>query len=320
MWNFPLLPEQASTQAPTVDLIFWAITLLSAFFTVLVATGVIFFAVKYRRGSKADRSNPIHTSLKLELTWSIIPFVLGLGIFFWAAAAYFSLYRMPTRSGIEIHGIGKQWMWKFQHPNGRREINNLHVPLGRTVTMTLTSQDVIHAFFVPAFRVKRDVVPGRITTAWFEPTKTGTYHLFCAEYCGTEHSLMGGTVTVMEPAEYEEWLTHGNTSGETIEQAGERLFTSYGCVICHGKQSNFRAPKLEGLFGSEVQVKTAAGTTEKITADEQYLRESILNSQAAVVSGFDPVMPVYKNQIGEEELLQLIAYIKSLGAKEGTAQ
>jgi cytochrome c oxidase subunit 2 len=319
MWEFPLTPEQASTIAPNIDLLFWVITAVSAVFTVGVATAIIYFAVKYRRGSQADRSRPIHTSLKLELAWSVGPFLLSLVFFFWAAAAYFQMYRVPTRSGIEINVVGKQWMWKIQHPNGRREINTLHVPVGQPVKLSLTSQDVIHAFYVPAFRIKRDVLPGRISTAWFEATKTGTYHLFCAEYCGTEHSRMIGSVVVMEPEDYEEWLTHGNAAQETPAQAGERLFNSYGCATCHARTSTFRAPKLEGLFGTQVQVKTAAGEVETVTVDEQYLRESIHNSQARVVVGYDPVMPVYRNQIGDEEVLQLIAYIKSLASTEGTA-
>lgn len=316
MWNFPLVPEQASTIASKVDAVYWLLVGLSVVFTVLVAAGVIYFTVKYRRGTKADRSNPLHTSMKLELTWSIGPFILGLAVFFWATAAYFSLYRMPTRETLDINVVAKQWMWKMQHPDGRREINHLHVPVGVPVKLTMTSQDVIHSFFVPAFRIKRDVLPGRITTAWFEATKPGTYHLFCAEYCGTEHSVMGGSIIVMEPQDYQTWLTTGNTSGETPQAAGERLFASFGCVTCHGAQSVVRAPKLENVFGSQVTLKTG----EKVTADEQYLRESILNSMAKIVAGYDPIMPLYKNQISEEELLQLIAYIKSLATNEGTGQ
>jgi len=315
MWDFPLLPEQASTVAPHVDAVFWVLTLLSLVFALGISIAVVYFAVKYRRGSKADRSNPIHTSLKLELSWSIIPFVLGLGVFLWATALYVSMYRVPKGDALKVYVIAKQWMWKFQHPNGRREINDLHVPVGRPVELTMTSQDVIHSFFVPAFRVKRDVLPGRTSTAWFEATKPGVYHLFCAEYCGTEHSLMGGKVYAMEPQEYQEWLTTGNTGGETPEQSGERLFASFACATCHGRTSTFRAPKLEGLFGSEVKLKSG----ETVTADEDYLRESILHSQAKIVAGYDPVMPVFENQINEEQLLHLIAYIKSLAANEGTA-
>ncbi|MDX9975570.1 MAG: cytochrome c oxidase subunit II, partial [FCB group bacterium] len=285
MWNFPLLPEVASTFAGQVDAVFFALTALSVLFSAIICVAIIYFAVKYRRGSKADRSNPVHTSLKLELSWSIIPFILGLGIFVWATIIYVNMYTMPKGDALKINVVAKQWMWKFQHPNGRREINDLHVPTGRPVELTMTSQDVIHSFFVPAFRAKRDVLPGRVSTAWFEATKPGKYHLFCAEYCGTEHSLMGGTVHVMEPQAYQEWLTTGNASSETPVQAGERLFNSYGCAVCHGRQSTFRAPKVEGLFGSQVKLKD--GNT--VTADEQYLRESILHSQAKIVAGYDPV-------------------------------
>jgi cytochrome c oxidase subunit 2 len=315
MWNFRLVPEQASTVAPQVDAVFIVLTALSVFFAVGVTVAIIFFAVKYRRGSRADRSNPIHTSFWLELSWSLGPFLLGLVVFVWATIIYINMYTIPKGDAIKINVVGKQWMWKFQHPNGRREINDLHVPMGRPVELTMTSQDVIHSFFVPAFRVKRDVLPGRISTAWFEATKPGKYHLFCAEYCGTEHSLMGGTVYVMEPQAYQEWLTSGNASSETPVQAGERLFNSFGCAVCHGRQSTFRAPKLDGLFGSEVKLKDGSS----LTADDQYLRESILHSQAQIVAGYDPVMPVFENQINEEQLLQIIAYIKSLAPNEGTA-
>jgi cytochrome c oxidase subunit 2 len=315
MLNFRLFPEEASTVAGPVDSVFIALVVLSAVFALGICIAVVYFAVKYRRGSMADRSNPIHTSMKLELAWSIIPFILGLGIFVWATVIYVKMYSIPKGDAVKVNVVAKQWMWKFQHPNGRREINDLHVPTGIPVELTMTSQDVIHSFFVPAFRVKRDVLPGRVSTAWFEATKPGKYHLFCAEYCGTEHSLMGGTVHVMDPQAYQEWLTSGNAGSETPVQAGERLFNSYGCAVCHGRQSNFRAPKLESLFGSQVKLKD--GTS--VTADEQYLRESILHSQAKIVAGYDPVMPIFENQISDEQLLNIIAYIKSLAPKEGAA-
>jgi cytochrome c oxidase subunit 2 len=203
--------------------------------------------------------------------------------------------------------MGKQWMWKAQHPLGKSEINMLHVPVNQPVKLIMTSQDVIHSFYIPAFRVKKDVLPGRYTELWFEATKTGEYHLFCAEYCGTEHSQMIGSVVVMEQLEYERWLS-GNVAGESMAAAGQRLFEQRGCASCHAGTSDARGPALAGLFGKEVQLED--GRT--VTADESYLRESILNPQAKVVAGYSPVMPTFEGQISEEGLLQLVAYIKSL--------
>ena len=307
--NFPLFPEQASAAARQVDALYYFLIAVSAFFAVLIAVLLVTFALKYRRRSESERPAPIHGSLVLELTWTIIPFGLAMVMFFWGAQLYVSLSRPPD-DALQVFVVGKQWMWKLQHLEGRREINELHVPVGRSVKLTMTSEDVIHSFFVPAFRVKADVIPGRYTTLWFHPTKPGTYHLFCAEYCGTEHSGMIGRVVVMEPAEFQTWLSGGPVG--SLATAGQKLFEQLGCITCHREDSGARGPHLVGLFGKPVPLK-GGGTA---IADESYLRESILNPQAKVVAGFEPIMPTFKGLVSEEGIMQLIAYIKSLEAPE----
>jgi cytochrome c oxidase subunit 2 len=245
----------------------------------------------------------VGTNYRLELTWSIIPFLITMVMFWWGARVYYTQYRPPPDT-IDIDVIGRQWMWKCQHRStGRREINELHVPTGRAVKLLMTSQDVIHSFYIPAFRVKQDVIPGRFTTLWFQPTKVGEYHLFCAEYCGAQHSGMIGKVVVVEPAKYEAWLA-GTTTDEPSAVAGERLFNAFGCATCHGQ----RGPTLAGIWGQRRQL--ADGTT--VIADEAYVRESILHSTDKLVGGFQPIMPSYRGQMSEEQLMQIVAYIKSL--------
>lgn len=300
------IPEQASTQAVSVDTLFLVFTALVVFFTVLVCVVLVIFAIKYTRGTDADRSNPLDGSLKLEITWSVIPLFLAIGAFAWASHVYFEMVHPPADS-MEITVVGRQWMWKIQHPTGQREINQLHVPIGRPVKLTMTSQDVIHSFFIPAFRVKQDVVPGTYSQLWFEATKPGTYHLFCAEYCGTEHSRMIGSVVAMEPQAYEEWLQAGTTS-ESMIQAGERLFRDKGCSGCHAGNSSVRAPLLNSVAGGPVPLDDGS----VVTADDMYMRDSILLPKKQVVAGFKPIMPTYQGQLSEEELFQLIAYIKTL--------
>jgi len=248
----------------------------------------------------------------LEIVWTVIPLALAMVMFGWSTSLYFTLSRPPS-DAIQMYAVGKQWMWKFQHPEGRREINELHVPLGQNVRLTMSSEDVIHSFFVPAFRVKQDVLPGRYTQVWFRATRTGTYHLFCAEYCGTQHSGMIGRVVVMEPHDYESWLAGagGGVPGQTLAQAGERLFTERACVTCHLESGQGPGPSLVGVPGSTV--KLADGSS--VVADDTYLRESILNPFAKLVQGYPPVMPPFQGQLSEEQLMQLLAYIKSLGAK-----
>lgn len=307
MWpGSPLFPEQASTVAGRVDALYFFLVGVSVFFASLIFALVIYFAIRYRRRSETEQPLPIEADLRLELLWTIIPFGLTIVMFLWGASLYFSLARPPA-GAIEIQAVGKQWMWKFQHPDGQREINELHVPVGRPVKVTMASEDVIHSFFVPAFRVKMDVVPGRTTTTWFEATKPGVYHLFCAEYCGTQHAGMIGRVIVMEPVQYQQWLS-GGAIAEPPASAGERLFRNLGCNACHRPGAGALGPPLEGLFGTSQKLQTG-GT---VMVDEDYLRESILNPNAKIVAGYQPIMPPFQGQITEEGLLHLIAYIKSL--------
>ncbi len=309
MWSgFPLFPEQASTLAGQVDLLYLFLVAVTTAFSLGIALVLVFFAIKYRRRSEADRPAEIHGSLLLELAWSIVPFFITIVMFVWGAVLFFSMNRPPDNP-IEIHVVGKRWMWKLQHMTGQREINELHVPAGRPVRLTMTSEDVIHSFFVPAFRMKKDAVPGRYNVAWFQATRPGRYHLFCAEYCGTQHSRMIGSVVVMEPADFQTWLQGGPAPTSPVE-AGQKLFTELNCVTCHRADSQGRGPVLDELAGSTVRL--VGGATA--TADETYLRESIMLPAAKVVDGYQPIMPTYQGQVSEEALLQLIAYIQSLKA------
>jgi cytochrome c oxidase subunit 2 len=307
---FHLFPENAARGATEVDWIFWALTALSAFIMVLVFVPIIYFAVKYRKGSNADRTLPKMSTLKFEITWTVIPLIVGLGIFAWAAEVFFRV-ETPPADALQVWVVGKQWMWKLQHAEGNREINELHVPVGRAVVLTMTSQDVIHDFFVPDFRTKQDVVPGRYTTEWFIPTKVGRYRIFCAQYCGTSHAAMTGWVDVMEPQDYQKWLlTTGQ--GETMAAEGAKLFVRVGCSGCHGTSSKIQAPKLEGIYGHPVPLNDG----NVVTADDQYIRDSILHPGSQIVAGYQDIMPTFRGHITEEELMQLIAYIKSLADKQ----
>jgi cytochrome c oxidase subunit 2 len=319
--NLPLFPEQASTLAPEVDHLFFFLVGVSAFFSILIASLVVFFSIRYRRRSESELPRPIHGSLKLEVLWSVIPFCITMVMFFWGSSVYLNVSRPPD-DALEVFVVGKQWMWKLQHMEGRREINELHVPVGRAVKLTMTSEDVIHSFYVPAFRIKADVVPGRYTTTWFEATKPGSYHLFCAEYCGTEHSRMIGRVVAMDRAAYEKWLAGVEAGiqpaavrGASPERAGEELFTQLGCVACHRGQPGAPGPNLAGLFGKQVELSD--GRT--VVADEAYVRESIVNPLAKVVKGFAPVMPTFQTRVNEEQLFQLVQYVKSLRAEAAAA-
>jgi cytochrome c oxidase subunit 2 len=308
MWtDLPLFPLRASTIAGGVDALYFYLVAVSVFFSVLIFLTIFFLAVKYRRRRADEVPRPIDGSTSLEIVWSLIPLALAMVMFFWGAGLYFR-NSQPPPGALEINVIGKQWMWKLQHAEGRREINELHVPVGRPVRLVMTSQDVIHSFYVPAFRIKQDVLPGRYTTAWFEATRAGEYHLFCAEYCGTQHSGMIGRVVVLEPAQYEEWLA-GAPAAESLVAAGERLFQRYGCINCHTPEAGRgRCPVLIGVYGKPVPL--ASG--QIVTADEAYLRESILNPRAKVVAGYSPIMPTFQGQLNEEQLLEIIAYLKSL--------
>ena len=309
MWkNIPFFPEQASTLAGEVDALYFTFLGISLFFGLLVAGLVVFFAIRFRRRSEDEIGRPEKAGIWLEIIWSVIPLAILLAMFAWGAKVYVEAFRPPSNA-VEYFVTAKQWMWKFQHPQGNREINDLHVPLGQPIRLTMTSEDVIHSFFVPAFRVKADVLPGRYTTVWFEASKVGTFHLFCAEYCGAEHSMMGGSIIVMEPADYEMWLA-GRDSGPSVIASGEELFKLKACNTCHRPDSATLAPILHGVFGEEVEFED--GGTQLV--DENYLRESIINPTAKLVKGYKPLMPTYKGQMTEDEVLQLIGYIKSLAS------
>jgi len=274
----------------------------------LIATLIVVFAVRYRRRDTREAAPGHEGALALELAWTLIPFGLVMIMFVWGASVYVSMYTPPA-DAMQVYVVGKRWMWKVQHLEGRREIDELHVPTGKPVKVTLTSEDVIHDFFVPAFRVKQDAVPGRYSSLWFEATRPGRYHLFCAEYCGSQHSRMIGEVIAMEPAEFQTWLAgSAATTGVSMAAAGEALFTQLGCATCHKQGEEGRGPKLAGLFRSSVALAGGAS----VEADEAYIRESILNPQAKVVAGYQPIMPTYKGLVSEEQLLQLLAYIESL--------
>jgi len=309
MKDLPLFPDSASNLSIHVDGLMGALTLFSVFFAVLIFSLVVIFAVKYKRKSEDERPKEIHGSMVLELAWSVGPFLVLLAIFVWATRVFFMAYA-PQPGAMEIFVTGKQWMWKLQHPEGPREINELHVPVGKPLKFTMISEDVIHSFFVPAWRIKKDVLPGRYNNMWVRPTKTGKFHLFCAEYCGTQHSGMIGWIHVMEPTEYEKWLQGGGDLSMTGR--GEKLFQQYGCSGCHLEDNKGRGPSLKGIFGTTVKLQ--GGQTVKV--DEAYLRESVLNPQAKIVSGYGRIMPTFQGQIGEDSLLQIIAYIKSLEKPE----
>jgi cytochrome c oxidase subunit 2 len=311
MWQgFQIRPDQASTIAQGVDYLYYFLTAIDLFFTAIIFLAIFYFAVRYRRHSNEDQVEQIEGSIPLEVAWTLIPLGICVVVFLWGTSLFIRNSRPPAAS-TEIFVVGKQWMWKLQHPEGVEEINELHVPVNRPIKLTMTSEDVIHDFSVPAFRIKKDVVPGMYTSLWFQATKTGSFHLFCDQYCGTNHSLMKGEVIVMEPTEYEQWLS-GGIRGGTMAQAGAKLYDQLACITCHGTG---RGPSLNGIYGKPV--KLTDGST--VVADDAYLRESVLYPSAKIVEGYTPIMPTFKGQVTEEQLLQLIAYIKSLSPQEGKA-
>lgn len=312
--EFRFYPEQASSYAGSYDALFAFLVGVSIFFSILICALVIGFAIKYRRRPHVTHIHPEGGNyLMLEIGWSIVPFVLSMIMFAWGAIVYLEM-KTPPEHYDEIYVIGKQWMWKIQHPEGKREINELHLPVGRPVQLKMISEDVIHSFFVPEFRAKMDVLPGRYTTMWFEPTKVGTYKLFCTEYCGTSHSEMIGKVHVMEPSAYAAWLA--NDTGEPAQVAGERLFEQYKCVTCHKLNGEGKGPSLAGLSGKVRPLKN--GST--VVADDDYIRESIYYPNAKVLTGYQPVMAAYpKDAPSEDEIRQIIAYINSLPAGQQPA-
>lgn len=305
--SFNLFPVQASTTASRVDNLYFFMLAVTVFFSVLVATLVVVLAVRYRRRRADEVGANIHGSTALEVVWTVIPLLITLVMFVWGTSVYFALAKPPAEA-LEVYIVGKRWMWKAQHLTGHREINQLHVPVGTPVKLLISSEDVIHSYYIPAFRTKMDAVPGKTTTLWFEANRAGEYRLFCAEYCGTQHSGMIGRIVALAPRDYQQWLSGGAPAG-TLTSTGAQQFASLGCVTCHQREGTGRGPSLVGIFGKPQPL--ANGAT--VIADEAYLRESILNPQAKMVQGFPPLMPTYQGQISEEGLVSLIAYIKSLG-------
>jgi cytochrome c oxidase subunit 2 len=311
MWNFPLHPDRASSLALHVDILLYAWLALAGVVTVAVLFLIVWFAVKYRHGSGANRALPPDAALRrrnhrIEAAWIVTPLLLFMVMFGWAAVLYYAHAAAPANA-TEIYVVGKQWMWKLEHVGGQREIDELHVPVGRPVKLIMTSQDVIHSLFMPVFRIKQDVLPGRYTMLWFTPTRPGDYHLFCSQYCGTEHAQMIGHVVVMEPAAFERWLESGNAS-QSMAQEGAARFRQYGCSGCHGPSASVHAPKLEGLFGRRVQLADGTSTI----ADERYIHDSVMLPRKDVVAGYEPIMPSFQGQIAEDDLLDIVEYIKSL--------
>lgn len=308
--NFPLWPERASSVAGNVDALMIALIVVTGSVTLLVWIAVFYFAIKYRRRPDNELAQDYEPPKILEVAWIVIPTIVFMGIFLWGAWIYFIDQRVPANA-LDVYATGRQWMWKFQHSSGQREINTLHVPVNRPIRITMASEDVIHSLYFPAFRVKMDVLPNRYRTMWFQATKTGTYHIFCAEYCGTLHSGMTGWVEVMDPAAYQTWLA-GGTEGSMASQ-GEKLFQKYACNTCHTDDATGRGPVLAGLFGKPVLLSDG----RRLVADENYVRESILNPQAKIAAGFGPIMPTFQGQVNEDDLLKLIAYVRSLGVARG---
>jgi len=307
---FPLQPPVASSIAGDIDRLYYLLTVITLFFTALIFSIIFYFMVKYRRRSNDDRPPDIHGSLVLELAWTIIPSLICVVIFVWSSSLYIRAYHPPANAA-EVFVIGKQWMWHLQHTEGPREINALHVPVGVPVKLTMTSQDVIHGFYVPAFRVKKDVLPGRYTSFWFEATEAGTYHLFCTEFCGTSHTEMIGWVYAMPPREYAEWLAN-NENDEPMAQQGERIFNHYTCNYCHVPDGSGRGPSLVGIFGKPEKLSNG----QSPVVDEDLIRRALMEPNSVPVEGFAPIMPTFKGQFTEEQILQLIAYVKSLGSQE----
>jgi len=297
--------------APVVDNLYFFILAVTAFFALLVVVLVLYFAVKYRDDTGLKVGAPITGSIPLEIGWSLVPFFVAMAIFVWATVVFFQVVRPPDQT-LEVYATGKRWMWRFQHIDGQREINQLHVPVGRAVKITFTSEDVLHDLYIPVFRVKADAIPGRYSSIWFKATKTGDFHIFCAEYCGTRHSGMTGQIHVMEPDDYQAWLSGGGLTG-SLSARGEQLFQQLACNTCHVADGSGRGPALAGVFGS--QVKLEGGRTA--VADESYLRESILTPQMKIVQGYGPLMPTFQGLVSEDNLMSLIEYVKTLPASRG---
>ncbi len=309
------LPEAASTYAADVDWLFLAMTLLTGAVAVAIIILLLAFSLKFRRGSGANRRRtPLarrqRVRRRIEIAWIAIPMLFFVAAFIWGAALYFDR-SVPPSGALEVAVVAKQWMWRVEHANGAREINELHVPVNLPIKLVMTSQDVIHSFYAPAFRVKQDVLPGRYTVLWFNAIKTGDYALDCAEYCGTEHARMLGHIIVLEQPAYQRWL-ESQSAGPNMATRGEALFRELGCSGCHGERATVHAPPLEGLFGRRVPLTGGA----LVVANERYIRDSILLPASEIAAGYEPIMPTFAGQVSEVDLLELIAYIKSLAGRE----
>jgi len=311
MWRnwIPFWRPGVSSYAGDVDLLFAGLLTASIAIAVLLTALLLVFAIRYRVGSPADRDHRIRRSWRWEIAWTSAALIGFLGLFVWGAVLYLGIYGEP-HDPLPIYVVAKQWMWKVQHPGGQREINELHVPVGRSIRLVMASQDVIHSFFVPAFRAKHDVVPGRYQTFWFRAEREGTFELLCAEFCGTDHSRMRGRVVVMQPAEYERWLA-GQDVGGTLASEGAVLFRELGCSGCHSPQSTVHAPLLDGVYGKPVPLQDGS----VVIADEAYIRDSILLPRSRVAAGYPPVMPSFAGRVSEDDLVRLVAYIKALAEK-----
>src|ERR1700759_574013 len=303
--NSALFPPEASAISPYMDAFYFFLCAISAVGLVAVAILVFGFSIMYRK-EKSPVATQIEGSTLLEATWTIIPLALFLVCFVWGGLLYFRIYNPPA-DAMNIYVVGKQWMWEAEHPGGQHEINALHVPIGRPVQLTMISQDVFHSFSIPDFRVKREVIPGPYSTVWFEATTTGTYHIFCTQYCGTNHSVMIGEVTAMSPDDYQKW-TQESTSGMSLAQNGERLFASMGCNACHSGSATARGPNLAGVYGSKLQLANGS----QVVVNEAYLRDAILNPSQHVTAGYAPIMPTYQGQVSEDGLIDLVEYIKGM--------
>lgn len=310
-------PQAASAAAGQADYLILAFTVVTLLLTVPIFVSITYFAFKYRAGRMVNRETSDNRSVAIELSWMLIPFALTLGFFVWGAILFAQQKNAPADS-LQVTAIGRQWMWKFQHPGGQSEINDLHVPLGQSVVIRMISQDVIHALYIPALRIQMETIPGRYTEMWFKADKPGIFHLFCSEYCGTDHSEMDGTLTIMQPADYQKWLTHAGSS-QTLVSAGEILFQSYGCSGCHRANSTVRAPSLAGLYGKPVPLEGGGA----VVADDGYIRDKILNPDNKKIAGYKQNMPSYEGKIAEDDLIRIVAYIKAQNtqdAEQGTGQ
>ncbi len=307
----------ASGHAGEIDHLLWALFLMSLAVLALVFGLLFRYIIKYRASSALDRGAVAEKTWRLETAWTAATLAVFFGLFVWGADLYVRLFRPPPNT-LKIYVIAKQWMWKVEHAGGQREINALHLPVGRPIELVMTSEDVIHDFSVPAFRIKHDVLPGRYETIWFTVTQSGEYHLFCTQFCGLDHSKMVGEIVALPPAQFGRWLMQNGGAG-TLAEEGKVLYMSYGCSGCHGgageggtqSGSTVRAPSLAGLYGSPVPLSD--GTV--VRADERYIHDSILWPDRQVVAGFAPIMPSFEGQMGEEEILKLVAYVKSLAAE-----